>query len=121
MKPTTVLLLLAAAAAASCRPMPFARRILLEALPPDQAQALCDVSAHDQCISETQYCQGTTLNICGAGLRCNFNEQAIGCELVDSQSTNPCEDSAHDQCLNEVGDGLHQTCVQSSAVQADGW
>ncbi|PRW33164.1 P-loop containing nucleoside triphosphate hydrolase isoform A [Chlorella sorokiniana] len=102
MKPTTVLLLLAAAAAASCRPMPFARRILLEALPPDQAQALCDVSAHDQCISETQYCQGTTLNICGAGLRCNFNEQAIGCEPVDSQSTNPCEDSAHDQCLNET-------------------
>ena len=42
-----VLLLLAAAAAASCRPMPAGRRTLL-ALPPDQAQALCDISAHDQ-------------------------------------------------------------------------
>lgn len=48
MKLHTVLMLLAAAAAVACRPMPMpsARRIL--ELSPDQAQAMCDDSAHDQ-------------------------------------------------------------------------
>ena len=53
---------------------------------------------------QTSYCKGTQLHTCGAGLRCNFNEQDIGCEPVDSQPqpANPCEDSAHDQCITEV-------------------
>ena len=67
----------------------------------------CHLPACCRCISETQYCQGSTVHTCGTGLRCNFNEQAIGCEPVqsDPQPTNPCEDSAHDQCLSEVGEG----------------
>ena len=56
---------------------------------------------------QTSYCKGTQLHTCGAGLRCNFNEQDIGCEPVDSQPqpANPCEDSAHDQCITEVRAG----------------
>ena len=63
--------------------------------------------AHSAALPQTSYCQGKTLHTCGTGLRCNFNEQAIGCEPVqsDPQPTNPCEDSAHDQCLTEVGAG----------------
>ncbi len=52
---------------------------------------------------QTSYCKGNLLFKCNDGQRCNFNEQAIGCEPKDTpQPDNGCANSAHDQCISEV-------------------
>jgi len=41
-------------------------------------------SGHLLPLPQTSYCKGTQLHTCSGGLRCNFNEQDIGCEPPDS-------------------------------------
>ncbi|KAI7845089.1 hypothetical protein COHA_001454 [Chlorella ohadii] len=74
----------------------------------------CADSAHDQCISETSYCKGKKLVKCNNGQRCNFDEQAIGCEPINAPPANPCASSAHDQCIS-----LTSYCKGNLLVKCD--